>query len=171
MNSVRQARPLLQGWKRALRLQYLRILRQRASPRSLARGLALGVFVGFLPIIPFQIVVIIGLAIPLRANQVAAVASSFICNAFNMIPFYYLLYMVGRLALPFDAISFDPQHLALKDLVAQGWRLVAAMFAGSLILGAPSAAATYLASLKAITAYRARRSLRSASRQPERVAP
>lgn len=149
---------------RAARLQWLQILRQPSSAaslaRGLARGLALGIFIAFMPIIPFQIAAIIVAAIPLKANKMAAVASSFICNAANMIPFYYLLFVAGDLVLPFEGGVFDPERLSLKELGAQGFGVAATMFAGGFLLGVPSSFATYALALRAIERHRRRRALR-----------
>lgn len=163
--AARRTYSLWRRWGRAGRLHWLRVLRQPASTAALARGLALGVFIAFMPIIPFQIAVIVLLAIPLRANKVAAVASSFICNAVNMIPFYYMLYLVGRWVAPFETPGFDPARLSLKELLAQGWDVAATMFVGGFALGIPCAAATYLFSLRAIGRYRRRRAQRLHSKR------
>ncbi|HCO12075.1 MAG TPA: DUF2062 domain-containing protein, partial [Desulfonauticus sp.] len=58
--------------KRYVRYWYLRILRIRAHPHKVALGLALGVFVGFLPIVPFQIVTAVSLAFLVKGNKLAA---------------------------------------------------------------------------------------------------
>lgn len=151
--------------KRWVRFQYLRILRQRASPHKLAMGVALGIFVGFLPIIPFQTVVVLTLAFIFRGNKVAAAICTTISNPFNLIPFYYMLYLVGRVFLPLPVPEFDPKRLAMEELIATGWDFFAIMCVGGVILGIPAAVATYALTRKGIIAYRERKSLRLARRR------
>lgn len=152
-------RGLWTSFSRLLRLNYLRILRLKASAHSIALGASLGIFVGFLPIIPFQSVLVIALAFIFRANKLAAFSCTWISNAFNVIPFYYMLYIVGSYVLPFS-VEFDPHHLSLEELIDQGWRLTVLMTVGGLVLGIPSSLAMYFLSLRAVLTYRRRRAMR-----------
>lgn len=146
--------------RRWVRYQYLRILRQKASPHNIALGVAWGIFVGFLPIIPFQTVVVLTLAFLFGGNKVAAAICTVISNPFNLIPFYYMLYLVGRLFLPLDVAQFDPHHLEMSELIATGWDFFAIMFVGGLVLGIPSFFISYFATRKGIRVYRERKALR-----------
>ncbi|TVM15837.1 DUF2062 domain-containing protein [Oceanidesulfovibrio indonesiensis] len=147
------------SFSRLLRLNYLRILRLKASAHSIALGAALGIFVGCLPIIPFQTVLVITLAFIFRANKIAAFSCTWITNAFNVIPFYYMLYKVGSHILPF-AVEFNPHLLSLQELFDQGWRLTVLMTAGGFVVGIPSSIAMYFLSLRAVLTYRRRRAMR-----------
>jgi hypothetical protein len=152
----------LQWWnrlRRTVRFNYLRILRQKASAHSIALGVALGIFVGFLPIIPFQSVVVIALAFLFRANKLAAFCCTWISNVFNIIPFYTMLYMVGRWILPFVHVSFDPHHLTLMEMVRQSWRLVAVMTVGGMAMGIPAGTAMYFVTLHLVLGWRRRRAI------------
>ncbi len=147
------------GLVRFIRLNYLRIIRLKTSAHSIALGAALGIFIGFMPIIPFQSFAVITLAFIFRANKVAAFLCTWISNAANLIPFYYMLYKVGSLITPFT-VSFDPAHLSLQELIDQGWRLTMVMAAGGVLLGIPSSIAMYFLMLRGVLAYRRRRALR-----------
>lgn len=150
---------LWKSFSRLLRLNYLRILRLKASAHSIALGAALGIFVGCLPIIPFQSVLVIALAFIFRANKLAAFSCTWISNAFNVIPFYYMLYKIGSHFMPFS-VEFDPHHLSLQELFDQGWRLTILMTVGGLVIGIPSSIAMYFLSLRAVLTYRRRRAMR-----------
>ena len=128
-------RSLVKRLKRWTRYQYLRILRQKSSPHNIALGVALGIFVGFLPIIPFQTVVVLTLAFIFRGNKVAAAICTVISNPFNVIPFYTMLYLVGRVFLPLEVPAFDPKHLEMRELIATGWDFFAIMCVGGVVLG------------------------------------
>lgn len=163
-----QARPWVRRIKRWVRYQYLRILRQKASPHNIALGVALGIFVGFLPIIPFQTVVVLTLAFIFRGNKVAAAICTTISNPFNLIPFYYMLYLVGRVFVPLDVPAFDPHHLEMKELIATGWDFFAIMCVGGVVLGVPSFFLTYFATRKGVRVYRERKALRLLHRRKNR---
>lgn len=66
--------------------------------RSVAGGLALGVFVGFLPILG-QMFVAAALAIMLRVNLPLAVTGVWVTNPVTMAPIYFFSYKVGALIL------------------------------------------------------------------------
>ena len=67
----------------------------RESPDKLARGLALGVFIGFLPIIGFQVITAVTIALFTRANKVAAAVGTHVTNPWTTIPILILDYYVG----------------------------------------------------------------------------
>ncbi|MGE4298603.1 MAG: DUF2062 domain-containing protein [Desulfovibrionaceae bacterium] len=148
------------GFRRLVRFNYLRIIRLKASAHSIALGMALGIFVGFLPIIPFQTVVVLTLALIFRANKITAGTFTFISNPLNLIPFYYMLFVVGRFVLPFEGVAFNPDNLAMKDMIAAGWDFFLVMTAGGVLLGVPSAVVTYFVGRWCVLTYRRRRALR-----------
>jgi uncharacterized protein (TIGR03546 family) len=159
--SVRgSGRSLARRLRRWVRYQYLRILRQKASPHNIALGVALGIFVGFLPIIPFQTVVVLTLAFIFRGNKVAAAICTVISNPLNVIPFYTMLYFVGRVFLPLEVPAFDPNHLTMHEFIGTGWDFFAIMCVGGVVLGIPSFFLSYFATRKGIMAYRERKAMR-----------
>ena|SRR3989344_5814984 len=79
---------------------YYQFVRLNATPEDIARGLAVGVFVGMLPIYGVQILVAILLAQALGENKLAASIGTFITNPLTSIPIYLFNYKVGRLFIP-----------------------------------------------------------------------
>lgn len=148
------------GSKRWTKYWYLRLMRQKSSPRNLAAACALGMFIGAMPIIPFQSIVVIALAFVMRVNKLAAWLATCYSNAATMVPFYYFLFEVGRLVTPFNNVSFDPNHLEMTQLIEAGWKVFVVMFAGGLAFGIPATIITYFGSLYAIRRYRERRTIR-----------
>jgi len=146
--------------KRALRYNYLKIMRLKASTHAISLGLAIGIFVGFLPIIPFQTVVALAIAFVLRGSAIPAAVGTWISNPVNLIPFYTMLYYVGRWFMPMEAPDLDFSHLELKSMIEQGWGLVVVMFTGGFILGIPGAFLTYVLTFRAVNRYRQKRMIR-----------
>ncbi len=152
------------GWRgslaRFVRFNYLRVIRLKTSAHSIALGAALGIFIGFMPIIPFQSITVLTLAVIFRGNKIAAFTFTFISNVANLIPFYTMLYIVGSWFLPFFEVHFDPHHLELMQMVEQGWRLVVVMTVGGVVLGIPSSIITYFFMRRLVLTYRKRKAIR-----------
>ncbi len=148
------------GSKRWVKYWCLRLMRQNSSPKNLAAALALGMFIGALPIMPFQSVVVIALAFVLRVNKLAAWLATCYSNALTMVPFYYFLFLVGKAVMPFNNVAFDPNNLKMEQLIESGWEVFMVMFTGGLAFGIPATILTYFLSLFIIRRYRQHRAVR-----------
>jgi hypothetical protein len=157
---TRKEHRLWERFKRSARYWFLRVVRLRATPHNIALGVALGIFIGCMPIIPFQSVAVITLAFIFRANKLAAWLATFISNPLDMIPFYYMLFLVGNTVLPFQGMQFDPSNLSMEGLLNTGVDAFLVMVTGGLILGIPGSIGSYFATLWIVKRYRARRALR-----------
>jgi uncharacterized protein len=94
---------------RVLRYYALRLKRLPGDPRALARGAAIGVFVGFTPTMPLQSVVILFLALVTRSSGIAGIISSCIINnPVTFLPIYYLAAVIGNQVTPYQV---DPEEL------------------------------------------------------------
>lgn len=143
--------------KRICRYIYLRLVRQEMPAHNVAMGFAVGMFVGFLPIIPFQIITAVALAFPVRGSKIAAALGTWISNPLNMIPFYLMLYYVGKMVIPWEVPPFNPALLELKIMLQQGWSWFLVMLIGGVVLGIPAAILSYFLSRRAIIGYRRRK--------------
>lgn len=156
---------LLARGKRFVRHNWLKILRLKTSAHNIALGAAIGMFVGFMPIIPLQSLATIILAFIFRANKVAAFFFTFISNPVTMVPFYIMLYKVGDWSLPFDIVDLDPnslneETLDVRELLSQGWGIFVVMTMGGVVLGIPASILTYFLVMHAVLGYRKRRAVR-----------
>ncbi len=140
--------------KRTLRYWYLRVFRQNASPKNIALGLALGVFVGALPIIPFQTVTILPLAFLFRTNKLSAWLATCYSNLITLVPFYTFLFFVGKTVLPVKNIHFAKNKLEMLQLIETGWDVFLVMLTGGFIFGIVAGIFTYFIALQAITRFR-----------------
>lgn len=119
------------------------------TPHELALGLAIGIFVGFLPCMGVQTWVALPLATIFRGNKILAIAGVWISNPVTFVPFYYSCYRVGlwfytpvsRLGTAeFRALAADA---SMTRMLEMGKALVVPLTVGSLVLGIPAGVLTY----------------------------
>ena len=139
---------------RFIRYWYLRLIRIQAGPHTIAIGLAAGVFIGLLPVLPFQTILAIALAFVVRGSKVAAALGTWVSNPLNWVPCYMLFYYVGRALVPFEVPPFNPSQLEMAQRLDVGWKLFAAMMVGGLVIATPSAFLSYFAARKFVETYR-----------------
>ncbi|MEE4190030.1 MAG: DUF2062 domain-containing protein [Halieaceae bacterium] len=145
---------------RRLRYQVLRLRKLSGSPHSLALGCGIGVFMGIMPVLPLRSVLILAVAIPSRANLIAAfVLGTVIANPFVLVVWYSLALTCGNLLVA-DAVTWDRvsdmldsvKQAGLADslsLVANvGWDMVFVLLAGGLLMALPAGIASYLVALR-----------------------
>jgi len=105
------------------------------SPDRTARGLALGVFIGFLPIIGFQVIVAVTIALLTRASKVAAAVGTHVTNPWTTIPILILDYYVGCFVLGKRVCTPHVDFGSFGALLNSGKEILIPMFVGGLILG------------------------------------
>lgn len=150
----------MQRLKRFVRFWYLRLVRIQATPHNIAIGLAAGVFIGLLPVLPFQTVLAIALAFALNGSKIAAALGTWVSNPLNWVPFYLLFYKIGKAVVPFDIPPFRPSELEMVEMLHVGWKFFAAMMVGGLVIAVPSSIVSYFAGKKLIEFYHDRRAAR-----------
>jgi uncharacterized protein (DUF2062 family) len=67
----------------------------RGRPEELALGMALGIFCGLMPVLPFQTVLAVFLALCLKASKITAALGTWISNPLNWYFVYYYSYKIG----------------------------------------------------------------------------
>jgi len=106
---------------RAARYIYLRFIRLKGDPITLARGVAVGTFIGITPTIPLHTVMALFLSFILRGSKVAALLATFIVsNPLTFFPQYYLSWQIGNWLLPGKHSWSDVSELI--NLVVTGAR-------------------------------------------------
>jgi len=82
--------------QRVARYYYLRFIRLRGKPSELARGIAVGTFIGITPTIPFHTVLALICASLLRSSKIAAVLATFVVsNPLTFFLQYYFSWKIG----------------------------------------------------------------------------
>ncbi len=143
--------------RRVLKYYWVRLTRLRGDPRKLAWGMALGVFVGITPTVPFHMVTVLTLAPLLRISVVTAYMGIWVMNPVTIAPLYYLAYEVGRrLLFPGEALRL-PEAWTWQAALDVLWRGGLALQVGGVIIALPPAVASYFLTLWAVRRYRRRR--------------
>ncbi|MEE4609075.1 MAG: DUF2062 domain-containing protein [Desulfobacteraceae bacterium] len=146
------------GQSGLLKRAYERFVKLRGCSREIARGFAVGVFVGFTPTLGAQMLIAVPLAALLKANKLAAVAGVWITNPVTAPFIYGLTYLVGsrltgasgRLAVGFA------QEMTLMEIVARAPHIFWTLTVGGIVVGLPLALASYYPALAAVNRYRDR---------------
>lgn len=150
--------------RRRTRLLYLRVLRQQGKPETIAGGVALGAFLGFLLPPGIQTIVALGLAPILRCNPIGAACGVWVTNPVTMPVIYPAALALGsritglpvREVIPVDETEF--WHF-MSRLPSQS-RLVFIIGTGLAAMGAVSSFVLYYATKWLVIAYRGERDRR-----------
>ncbi|MDZ7748415.1 MAG: DUF2062 domain-containing protein [Halofilum sp. (in: g-proteobacteria)] len=127
--------------------------------RALARGVAVGLFVGLTPTVGLQTVLMLVACIALRANFPAAFLASWVSNPLTMGPLYLAYALIGEAVFGGLVRSlFELTHILAEALLQAIYLAL-----GSLLIAVPAAALGYVLALAAHR-YVALRRLRA--RQP-----
>ncbi len=150
--------------RRRLRMLYLRLVKQTGTPESVARGVAIGFFVGLLIPMGGQIIVAVFLAFILKASKIPAMACTWISNPWTAIFIYPFQCYIGSKAIGGDLTIHSlnetihgflraPSLQAFRDL---GSDIVVPFFVGGAMLAIPAALISYFAVLGMILSHRRR---------------
>ena len=150
-------------WLKAkLSALYDKIVKERKSAEFIARGWALGVFVG--SVIPFgiQIYIAVPLSFLLKGSKIGALTGTLISNPLTILFLYPAQCWMGSRLLGKD-ISWEAISDAMRGVVTQqDWsslsqlsgHLVTSFFAGGLMLAAVCTPLTYFFVLHLVRNYR-----------------
>lgn len=160
---------------------FLKLMRTQASPESLALGVALGLFIGFLVPMGLQILVVLPLAFWLKASKVPAVAFTFVTNHVTVFFIYpvqcwigsYLMFHPFRLSVLQDQlrglIQAPDMQTALVEISHLGLQLGISFFLGGLLFGAIAGGIGYMGTYQAAVRFRKKLADRRAAREKERL--
>jgi uncharacterized protein (DUF2062 family) len=147
--------------KRSLRYYWLKFLRLQEDPRKLAWGMALGVFIGITPTIPFHTILALSLAGLLGVSPVTAYLGIWIMNPVTIAPLYVAAYQVGKLLLYNAGCLAFPENYTYANLLQVLWRGGLALQVGGLIIALPPAIMAYFLTLWGVQRYRQRKAAAS----------
>ena len=171
-----------------LRFVRFRILHINDSPQCIARGIATGFFVAYIPLFGLHMLLALILAQLIRANKALAVMAVWICNPLTFVLIYYPCYRLGNFLLPFfrdkpqvemDQIqalvgqTFSLNYMLTHLFTAEYWRQVGSVctqigletLVGGIILGAIVAKISYWIAYYFVIGYRTRKRDRKTARK------
>jgi uncharacterized protein (DUF2062 family) len=163
--------------KRFCRYHWLKFLRLQGDPRRIAWGMALGVFVGITPTVPFHTVAALSLAALLGVSPVTAFIGIQIGNPLTIVPIYILAYKVGQFVLYRGQPLVFPHTFSFTAWIAVLGQGGLALQVGGLIIALPPAIVSYFLTLWVVQRYQRRKAekalrvLRLSQNPPEPSGP
>jgi uncharacterized protein (DUF2062 family) len=125
----------------------------QGEPRHMATGMAIGVFIGMTPIIPFHTITAVALAFIFKGSKPAAAIGVWIANPIT-IPFLYVgSFKAGTLLLN-KPIPLDAGFESIQDLLSLGIDATIAMVTGGALLGILPGIIAYIVTYKFFRAVR-----------------
>jgi uncharacterized protein len=146
-------------YRKKLKYLYVRLLRLKGEPHELALGMAIGVFAGMMPILPFQIALAVAIALCFRASKITAALGTWISNPLNWYFVYLLDYKIGAYLLGLEGgyeiiksvmasiYRHDEISVIWNTLFSSGFAIVSALLIGGIITGIVAAVPSYFISI------------------------
>lgn len=149
---------------------FLKLLRLRGTPHSIALGAAIGIFIGITPTIPFHTITILVLTLMTRTSFLAGFISSvLVCNPLTYVPQYFLSLVIGNILTPYhlswdrikqvlDVVLSDAAlQTRITTLLSLGYEAVTVMLVGGFVLALPFAIASYYLFHSLVISFRKKR--------------
>jgi uncharacterized protein (DUF2062 family) len=143
--------------RRSLRYQWLKFLRLQEDPRKLAWGMALGVFIGVTPTIPFHLVAGLSLAALFRVSPVTTVIGIQAGNPLTVPALYVAAYKVGQFLLYQGKPLVFPETFTVRAWLNVLWQGGAALQMGGVIIAVPPAILSYFLTMWIVQRHRRRK--------------
>lgn len=127
-----------------------KIFSLEGSPEKLAKGFALGSFIGMMPIPGIQVFVALGAASVLKVNKKAACLAVFNTNIVTGIFIFAFNYWLGKLLLGIESDFVFPDKIDytfIGVIASAGKDVILSMLIGGIITGILSAVLAYYAIL------------------------
>jgi uncharacterized protein (DUF2062 family) len=137
------------GFIRQSKLMLVRFVRLRGLPEEIAKGVALGIFIGMTPTFGVQMAIALFLAYLLRENRLAAVLGVWITNPVTAPVIYAVEYEMGRLLLGLDRARL-PSELTWQAYSELGWNILYPLWVGGVITGVILGALSYFVTLRLV---------------------
>ena len=165
-------------WKRKLIYYYGKIVRDGGTPQYIARGWGIGMFIGCVIPMSFQLLISVPLSFLLRGSKIGATLGTLITNPVTVVFIYPVQCWVGNKliggALSYQAIRQACraviEHQDWSTLMQMGGELIASFFAGGLLLGVVMTPITYFAVYLLVVRYRRLKAALKARREAAKQA-
>ena len=163
-------------YERQLKYYYVRLLRLKGEPYELALGMAIGIFSGMMPILPFQIALAVTLAFLFKASKITAALGTWVSNPLNLYFIYLYDFKLGAYLLGVEGgheilksvmVSInrgDEMAVIWGKLFSSGMTLISTLLVGGIIIGTVAAVPSYFIFLKIFQKIREWRQKRKAEK-------
>jgi len=149
--------------RRVLRYHWLKFRRLQEDPRKIAGGMALGIFIGITPTIPFHTVAVLSLAALLRVSPVTAFIGIQIGNPLTIPAIYLAAYKVGQFLLHRGKPLVFPETFSFEAWLNVLWQGGVALQVGGVVLAIAPAIVAYFVTLWIVQRYRRRKAAKALS--------
>lgn len=108
------------------------------SVHRIALGVAIGLFVAWIPLPGVLMLTVFGLTYLFRANAIAGIAAVWINNPLTIVPMYYAGYLLGRKTLSLLHFWVSPDTLHSRDLYERVYSFLEVgkeLWTGCLVIG------------------------------------
>ena len=137
------------GFIRQVKLMLVRFVRLRGLPEEIAKGVALGIFIGMTPTFGLQMAIALFFAYLLKENRLAAILGVWITNPITAPIIYAIEYEMGRIILGMDRASL-PQEFTFRAYAELGWNILLPIWVGGLVAGIILGALAYFITLRMV---------------------
>ena len=137
------------GFIRQAKLMLVRFVRLRGLPEEIAKGVALGIFIGMTPTFGFQMAIALLFAYLLKENRLAAILGVWITNPVTAPIIYAIEYEMGRILLGMERASL-PTELSWRAYTELGWNIMYPLWFGSIVNGIILGALSYFITLRMV---------------------
>lgn len=149
---------------------YTKFVKEKGTPEYIARGWALGMFVGFAVPFGLQLIIVVPLSFLVKGSRIGAVTGTFVTNHVTILFIYPLQtwfgsYIIGRPISYLNVKSTIAQFMdepGFRALFRLGGEIVASFLAGGLFLALATAPAMYFIARLLVVRSRRRREKRRA---------
>ncbi len=131
-----------------------RLFTLNGEPKVVARGFALGSFVGMLPFPGFQMLISATLAAFFRFNKTAAIAGVFNTNMVTGVFVFAFNYWLGKTILGIDSVFVIPDRIGIsfaKTVITAGSDVFVSLLLGGFLTGIVAMFLGYYISLFLLT--------------------
>lgn len=132
-----------------------RILHLRGSPHSIALSFAIGMYIGFIPLLGVQTFLALILSWILRLNAVAMVSAAYFTNPLTFVPLFWMAFKVGMLLYPSEvSLPANWTEFELERMFELLSPYLVQLIIGTTVLGLIFAGASYVFVKYLVTRYR-----------------
>ena len=141
--------------KKRIKYFHDKFISLKGEPKTIAMGIAIGVFVGVTPTIPFHTALLVIITILFKQNVTAAYLGSWIISNPITIPFFYFSqYELGLYLMGIAPSEFDSASISLQSIINLGWQIAVPLLAGGMIMAPIFALPAYFITYRAVLTIR-----------------